>query len=277
MTYSIDDIEKAFLKAVPFPPVLYKVATAIKEKGNVPLFKLGQDIAKDPVISAQVLSTVNSPMFGIKQKISDIPHALSLLGLEEVSYIIFRLVSKSMSMGAKTALKSHLYSPKKNWLHTLKTAHLGRLLARQNNLPFQQECYLAGLMHDIGKNAIGVCIDKVDELKIIKEMYKQKEQVEAETVVLGFNHAKCGFQILKKMKLSLDILQAVSRHHDNMPADFMDMGFVLALSNILAYYDDAENYKELDELLFARFKITTDAMPYLDDIYKELEVEMEAL
>ncbi|MCP4213590.1 MAG: HDOD domain-containing protein, partial [bacterium] len=109
MTYRIEEIEKAFLNAVPFPPILFKVMTVIKEE-KVKLYKLGQEISKDPVMSAQILASINSPFYALKQKISDIPHALSLLGIEEVSAIIFRLVSKSMSSG-KAAMKSQLYSP----------------------------------------------------------------------------------------------------------------------------------------------------------------------
>ncbi|MCP4154926.1 MAG: HDOD domain-containing protein [bacterium] len=277
MPYSIEEIEKAFLKAVPFPPILYKVVSSIKEK-KVPLYKLGQDIAKDPVMSAQILAAINSPYYALKQKISDIPHALSLLGFEDVSTIIFRLVSKSMSTGSKAALKSQLYSPQKNWLHTIKTAHLARILVRINNLPLLLESYLAGLMHDIGKNAIAVCIKREDEVKIIKAMYAQKGQIEAETEVLGFNHAQCGFQILKKMKISLDVLQAVFKHHDKMEADFSDMNFLLALANILSYFDENEDeFDEMDQILQRRFGITRRDIPGLHSAFKELKLEMEAM
>ena len=276
MPYSIEDLEKAFLKAVPFPPVLYKVVSAIKEK-KVPLYKLGLEIAKDPVMSAQILSATNSSHYGVKQKVSDIPHAMSLLGFEEVSSIIFRLVSKSMCSGSKVALKSKLYSPQKNWLHTVKTAHLARLLVRQHNLPYLQESYLAGLMHDIGKNAIAVCIKREDEIKIFKEIYAQKSQAEAEKNILGFTHAQCGFQILKKMKITLDILQAVLKHHDDMTPDYQDMCFLLALANVLSYFDEEKNYNELDEILTRRFGIVAAEIPNLAENYKELKLEIEAL
>ncbi len=276
MLYKIEDIAKAFTQAVPIPTILFKVVTIIKEKKTA-LLKLGQEIAKDPVISAKLLSTVNSPFYSVKQKVSDIPHAISLLGFKEVSSIVFRLVSQTMSQGDKTSNKSQLYSAQKNWLHTVKTAHLARLLARQNRLPLLLESYLAGLMHDIGKSAIGVCIKREDEIKIIKEMFAKKEQAEAETIVLGFNHAKCGFHILKNMKLSVDILQAVARHHDDMEKDFTDMGFILALANVLSYYDDTDDYRELDGALERRFKITTADIRNLDNLYQELKIEMDAL
>ncbi|MCP4218709.1 MAG: HDOD domain-containing protein, partial [bacterium] len=156
-------------------------------------------------------------------------------------------------------------------------AHLARLLVRQSNLPFLLESYLAGLMHDIGKSAIAVRIKREDEIKIIREMSAAKEMAEAETIVLGFNHAQCGFRILKNMKLSLDILQAVLRHHDNMAPDFTDLGFLLAMANILSYFDDSENYDELDQILTAKFGIVSNDLPYLEAIYKELAIEMEAL
>lgn len=241
------------------------------------MYKLGQEIAKDPVLSAKVLSIANSPYYGVMQKISDLSHAITLLGLNDVSMVIMRFVSKKNMADSGVGKNSVIYPPKPIWLHSVKVAHLSRILVRRNKLPFQPESYMAGLLHDIGKNAISVRIERDDEKRILLKLRQGKDQLEAEKEVLGFDHVECGFQILKHMKMSLEVLQAVRRHHEKMVPDYNDVSFILALSNVLADYDEEKDYGEMNKQLKEQFDITAMDIRHLDKIYEELKVDMENL
>ena len=276
MTYSIEDIRQAFLNAAPFPPILYRVIAALKEKKGS-LYKLGQEIAKDPVLSAKVLSAANSSFYGVKQKISDISHAVTLLGLNDISMLVMQLICKQALADSGLGKNSVIYPPNLIWLHSIKVAHLSRIIVRRNKLPFQPESYMAGLLHDIGKNAIAICIKRDDEKRVLLKLKQGKGQIEAEKKVLGLDHVECGFEILKHMKMSLQVLQAVRRHHEKMDMNFCDINFILALSNILAEYDEDKNYKEMDIQLKDQFGITSANIPYLDKLYDELKIDLENL
>ncbi|MCP5108226.1 MAG: HDOD domain-containing protein, partial [bacterium] len=274
--YNIEEIQEAFLKAAPFPPILFKVVIALKErKGS--LYKLGQEIGKDPVLSAKVLSIANSPYYGVKQKISDLSHAITLLGLNDVSMLVMRFISKKSVADSGVGKNSVIYPPKQIWLHSVKVAHLSRILVRRHKLPFQPESYMAGLLHDIGKNAIAVRIQREDEKRILLKLRQGRDQLEAEKEVLGFDHVECGFHILKNMKMSLEVLQAVRRHHEKMVMDFNDVNFILALSNILADYDEEMNYDEMNAQLKEQFDITAMDIRNLEKLYDELKIDMENL
>lgn len=277
MKYNIDDVRAAFLKAAPFPPMLFRVVAILKDP-KTSMFKLGRELAKEPVLSAKLLAAANSPYYGVKQKISDLPHAISLMGVNDVSAIVMRQLSKQ-TLSKNVVRPSRLYSAKHIWMHSVKVAHLARMLARRNNLPFVMECYMAGLLHDVGKNAIAVCIKPDDENEIIKDVEAGKEIHEAETRVLGFDHTQCGFQILKHMKMSLDILQGVRGHHDKMAKDFLQIRFVLALAEALSDYDpeDGADRKELEIRLARQFDMTSNDIPGLDDMYAELKIDMQNL
>lgn len=276
MKYNIEDIQEAFLKAAPFPAILFKVVIALKEKGGS-LYKLGQEIAKDPVLSAKVLSVANSPFYGVKQKISNLSHAITLLGLSDISMLIMRFVSKKSMADSGAGMQSIIYPPKQIWLHSVKVAHLSRIFVRRNKLPFQAESYMAGLLHDIGKNAIAVRIERDDEKRILLKLKQGRNQLEAEKEILGFDHVECGFHILKHMKMSLEVLQAVRRHHEKMIPDYNDVGFILALSNILVEYDEEMDYEAMNGQLKDQFDITGMDIRNLDKLYEELKIDMENL
>lgn len=276
MAYSIEDIQQAFLNAAPFPPILYRVIGALKEKKGS-LYKLGQEIGKDPVLSAKVLSIANSPYYGVKQKISDLSHAVTLLGLNDIAMLVMRFISKQALAESGVGKSSIIYPPKQIWLHSIKVAHLSRILVRRNKLPFQPESYMAGLLHDIGKNAIAIRIQREDEKRILLKLKQGKGILEAEKETLGFDHVECGFEILKHMKMSLEVLQAVRRHHEKMGTDFRDINFILALSNVLADYDEDKNYDEMDVQLSDQFGITSAGIPDLEKLYDELKIDLENL
>ena len=278
MKYNIEEIEKSFLKALPFPAILFKVVSMIREQKD-PLYKLGQEISKDPVLSAKLLETANSPFYGVKQKVSDLPHAISLLGYNDVSTIVMRFVLKQTFSSVDGAKSSRLYVPKTIWLHSLKSAFISKTLAIQYHLPYPLECYTAGLLQDIGQNAIALCIQKREEYQVLKEMNSGKELYEAEREVLGFDHTQCSLQILKKMKISLEIMQAIKNHHENIAKDFRKMDFILALSNILAEFADNTGTRlaELDSKLASRFSMSSNEIDHLDKIYNELDIALKHL
>lgn len=275
MAYKIEEVEKSFMNAFPFPPVLHKIAAMIKEGES--LFKLGQEIAKDHVLSAKILSTANSPYYGAKQKISDLPHAVSMLGFNEVSSVIARFVAEKSLFDSKHTPTSFFYLSRQIWFHSLKVAHICRILVRRAKLPLTLEAYLAGLFHDVGKNAIGLCIESSDEKILMAGVKNQTPLTVMEKHILGFDHAQCGFQILKRMNLSLDILKMVRRHHDPMEPNFKDPDFLLALANVLSQFEHEKDLEERDRHLNAQFGIRSGHIKDLGKIYGELNIDLEFL
>ncbi len=51
---------------------------------------LAAAITQDPIMTSQVLKTVNSPIYGFRQEISGVNHAVSLLGKDKISAIILQ-------------------------------------------------------------------------------------------------------------------------------------------------------------------------------------------
>ncbi len=268
----IKTISDSFLKTAPFSPMIYKIISAMKDKKKS-LFKFGNEISKDPVLTAKILSVANSAQFGIKQKVSDLPFAISLLGFDIVSIVILNSLKNKKILKKKTIV----YSNRKLWLHSLKVAHLCRIFARNNKIANSLEYYIAGLLHDIGKTAILGNISYGDLEKIEMLVESGSNLYLAENSVLGYNHTDIGFEILKNMNLSMDILKAVFAHHKKMKANFNDISFILNLSNVLSKHLDYVDNNELVEMLIYNFNIKLEDIPDIDRIYTELKIDLENL
>lgn len=268
----IEKLVETFLKSTPFSPMIFKIISAMKDKKKS-LFKFGNEIAKDPVLTAKILAVANSAQFSVKQKVSDLPFAISLLGFDLVSVVILRSLKSKINHKKNTTV----YSNRELWLHSLKVAHLCRIFARNDKQANSLEYYIAGLLHDIGKTAILVYINDSDLQKIEMLVKSGSDLYIAENSVLGCNHVEIGFSILKKMNLQADILKAVLSHHKKMEKNFYDISFILALSNELSKHADFVENEDLEDKLLFQFNITSDEIPSIEKIYSELKIDLEYL
>jgi len=58
---------------------------------------------------------------------------------------------------------------------------------------------------------------------------------------------------------------------------YKDVSFILALSNVLADYEEEMNYEEMNKQLKDQFDLTAMDIRHLDKIYEELKINMENL
>ena len=75
----------------PCPDVLLEVLSAQRE-GTLSLEMLDRVIAQDVALTAGTLRIVNSPFFGLRQRVGSIPHAVRLLGVQNVVNVVIGLM-----------------------------------------------------------------------------------------------------------------------------------------------------------------------------------------
>jgi len=98
-----------------------------------------------------------------------------------------------------------------------------------------QNAFTAGLLHDIGKLVMAVCIpDQFKEVrKICKTSGRATHEVEAE--LLGVTHAEVGAYLLSLWGLPHSIVEAVAFHHNPSAAleNTFDLPTAVSLANAL--------------------------------------------
>jgi HD-like signal output (HDOD) protein len=164
-------------------------------------------ILADQVLAAEVLRAANSAFFGGLTRIQTIRNAIVRLGMKQVARLVTLASHRSGYAAKDPDLTKKLQAL---WRHASATAMGAHWLA--NRLGFanlEEEAFLGGLLHDVGKLVI---LRSIDELK-----HADQGQVdfspELVDEVLQTAHPELGFNLLKRWDIP-DIYCAIARDHN---------------------------------------------------------------
>lgn len=196
-------------------PSLSTTAVKVMEVCNQPdpsPHELGRVISLDPVLTGQVLKLINSAYFSLLHKITTLIRAITMLGMNTVK----NMALSTSIMGTMSRQKTSSLEIADFWAHSLGVAVTAKVLAKTRDLPYarQEEFFMAGLLHDLGKLPMDSCFASEYAQSLDWAEQEQISLARAETTIFGFNHGDCGRLIIQKWQLSSPILEAVSHHHE---------------------------------------------------------------
>lgn len=190
---------------LPSPPeIMQKIRIATPD-----LDKIAKIINTDMGLCASVLKTINSPFYGLKNKIISIPQAVALLGLDSVMNIINAHLLLSV-------LKSADYNSELDdfWQLSNDIAETCVTVANYLNFTALDDIYLLGLFHDAG---IPMMLKRFpDYMTKIQEAYEQSEIriTDIENNDYNCNHAVVGYLIAKSWQLPQHFRTTIRDHHN---------------------------------------------------------------
>jgi HD-like signal output (HDOD) protein len=193
-------------------------------------------IEKDAAIATRVLRLVNSPFYGLKNSVSNINLACSILGLKAIKNLVVQ-ATVLQTFGSSPAVRGF----DANWLwdHSFKTAIACKMIAERSpaNAGMQKDdAYTCGLIHDIGKLIlIDSQADRFGESLELSTAQKLP-LAKAEAEVFGFNHAHVGGLLANRWKLAPSLQAAVMYHHSPATnAEDWARGFLVKAGNTFAH------------------------------------------
>ncbi|MDJ0987959.1 MAG: HDOD domain-containing protein [Desulfobacterales bacterium] len=205
----------AAIKSFPGMP-----GTAVKLLGLIddPAMRVSQIeeiLRQDPGLTANVLRLANSAYFGIPSKIGSIRQAVILLGLKR---LIQMVIATCVSAIMDKPVPGYDLAPGELWRHSIAVSVAAEGLVKELKVEAAEEIFTAALLHDVGKLVLGEFV-KDDFKKIENAVSEWVSFEEAETMVLGTNHAEVGAQILTRWSLPVEIVNAVQWHHKPEASD----------------------------------------------------------
>ena len=167
-------------------------------------------ISHDQALTTKVLKIANSAMFGVSRDISTLSHAIMILGFSTIRSIVLATSTKSIYMKIPSV---GVFTAKLLWDHSLGVAMFSRRIAQDLKTINEEEAFVAGLLHDIGKTVINFSFaDKYED--VIKAVYNEGlEFRDSEFRFLGFAHTQVGSLVLRKWNLTRSLEDAVLNHH----------------------------------------------------------------
>jgi HD-like signal output (HDOD) protein len=73
---------------IPSPPFIYKKLQEVLNDSDSTFDDLTQVINVDPGLTARLLKIVNSPFYGLSSSVDSIPHAINILGTEQLTDLV---------------------------------------------------------------------------------------------------------------------------------------------------------------------------------------------
>ncbi len=170
---------------------------------------LGEIISFDPALSARLLKIVNSSFYGFPSDIETISHAISIIGMDQLT----DLALATMVVYQFRGIPNNLFNMEKFWRHSMACGVVARSIAEFRGEKNTERYYLAGILHDIGR----LVVFKKEPALARDTFYRSREQREniylSEQKLMEFDHADVGRELLKAWKLPPRLVEAVSCHH----------------------------------------------------------------
>jgi HD-like signal output (HDOD) protein len=138
----INDIAAGKVELPTIPAVVQKIMTALKDP-NVDARKIGELLAKDPILSAKVLRLANSSFFGGQRSMSSIDAAVSLIGIQALNRLIVAC-GVSSSFKAIPGIDMAVF-----WRDALLAATAANKIAPRLEAD-PEAAYVCGLLHSTG-------------------------------------------------------------------------------------------------------------------------------
>ncbi len=197
-------------------PSLPRVAMQVLEicqSEDPNLADIARVLGTDPALSAKILRLSNSSIYGLKQEVRTISHAVNLLGLNAVrtlalSFSLLRDVHKRDQQGLASF-----------WKRSIFAAVAARELAVAVNFAYGEEAFLAGLLQDIGILALRQ-VDKTGYAALEVDD-DHRALASREQASYGSDHTEVGGWLAGRWRLpaSLSVAVAASHKPDDLPPD----------------------------------------------------------
>lgn len=206
---SLEGIVQAVNDLPALPQVVLKVME-LTEDPNSTAQDINNVLSQDQGMTARVLKLANSAFYGFPRRISTVTDAIVLLGFRTIRSIVLAASVNDILM---QEMEGYALERGELWKHSQCSAMAARLIARRVKYSGLDVAYTAALLHDIGKVILNQYMQEAYQEVLDKVTADNIPFMQAEDIILGFNHGQVGAQVAEKWNLPLELVEAISLHH----------------------------------------------------------------
>ncbi len=281
---TIPDAENIILSGYEIPPmpnVAQQILKIIADPDTTAQ-KLQETIMADQALTAQILKIANSPFYGVPRAVRTLSTAIMILGYKMIRNLALTTATKSINR--RFGLTEMMM-----WEHSIGASIASFLIAKEIQFPDAEEAFLAGLLHDVGKQILNNN-ESEKYMRVIEKTYNEGVTFYfAEKEMFGFSHPEVGALVVRKWKLSEELENALRYHHDGYhglikenPVYMGKLPLMVNLADLICLKLGIGRKVPIPELNITDsdsailLKLTEDKVYKLtDNIWKNFEVEKE--
>lgn len=194
-------------------------------------------ISQDPGLSGALLKIVNSPYYGLSNKIASIQRAVNLLG----SRSIINLINAQSIKGEMC--DDTIVTLNRFWDTAQDVAMTCLTLAKRTGSQTVDEAYALGLFHDCG---VPLMLKRFPNyMSVLEQAYANAgpdcRVVDTENNAFHTNHAVVGYYTAKSWRLPEHVTDAIANHHNALAIFSDETSRNPQLKNLLAILKMAEH------------------------------------
>ena len=195
-----------------FPTTVLNILSKLRDP-DISINDLATTVEIDPGLHVRVLKTVNSAGFGLSHKVSNIGHAVNLLGRGRLESLV---LSVAVTDGITKNNQAKWLDMAKFWATAAQRATIARGLANVLHPNVQSDVFTIGLLQDM---AIPVMANT--EGNRYRDLYQNwlntsdANLTDQEQEVLMINHAKLGAKMAKHWGFPQSLIDARDGHHSS--------------------------------------------------------------
>jgi len=222
------------LGTLPSLPEVYGKLRKAMADSEISVAEIAAIIEEDLAMSAKVLQLVNSAFFGLFQTVESPVRAVNLLGLETVKNLV-------LGVGAFSEINasSKLFSVQQLWSHSMAVAAMAKKIAADtsDDKELIDYCFIAGLLHDIGKLVLLAQMQAEYEQAIVMAEEQNILLRAAEKEIFETVHGDIGAYLMGLWGMPGPVVEAIGFHHrvDSYPDNAFSPAIAVHVANIIYY------------------------------------------
>jgi putative nucleotidyltransferase with HDIG domain len=191
----------------PFPAVAQRILALVNQP-DTNLNDLGKLVRMDPSFAAELLRFANSALLGTRRKVTSLPQAIVVVGLDRV-----KTVATLVSVNRMVRHSVRLEALKKVWVHSLVTASIAEEVSRVSGIA-RDSAYTAGLLHNLG--TLGLMSAYPDEYSRMLEVSNDFgfDLLQTELDLFEIDHCTAGAYLAQDWDFPEELSTAIAAHHD---------------------------------------------------------------
>lgn len=199
------------IQSLPVIPKIFQAIEAELAREEPSMRVVAELVSQDVGLMAKLLNLVNSPYFGLPQKVKSIFQAINLLGISTVKTLI---LSEQFFEEFEQRMLPQFSLPRL-WDHSFRVSSMACFIAECEGLDREMifNCRMAGILHDVGK--LILVSGFPDEYgRVLKMVREQGVTVHlAEEAVFDTCHAKLGAYLMGLWGVPGEVIQGIGYHH----------------------------------------------------------------
>jgi HD-like signal output (HDOD) protein len=205
ITITDKEISDALEKIPPIDHVVVRTLALLRDP-TTSVRRIAQELAKDVLLSFEIMKIVNSPIYGFSRKVQSLEHAITLIGFKSVESIVLSAYTKRIY---DVELKYFRLKRGELSIQAFIGAYAAKLVSQENWPDLEDITFASAVLRSVGKIIMNYFLSKHFD-KIKQELTKESDNFDKiEKKIFGFTSNEFSVIVLERWGISEEIKKVI--------------------------------------------------------------------